>query len=164
MSAGPPRVLVCAPHVHVLTDLRRVLEGHAHEVVGHLLGTPDPDGGDRCRLVVLDGSGQTAEALGLCRRLRPRLEDHFVPILFVTDDHNPASRLASFEAGADTYLLRPFVAGELMAQVQALLRLKETHDRLSEKTAEINRINKRLQQAYQQLDQELELAQRIRAS
>src|SRR5207244_233822 len=123
MSAGFARVLVCAPHVHVLTDLRRVLEGHGHEVVGHLLGTPDPDGADHCRLVVLDGSGQTAEALALCRRLRPRMEDHFVPILFVTDDHNPASRLASFEAGADTYLLRPFIAGELIAQVQALLRI-----------------------------------------
>jgi phosphoserine phosphatase RsbU/P len=163
-GAGPARVLVSAPHVHVLTDLRRVLEGHGHEVVGHLLGTPDPDGADACRLVVLDGSGQTAEALELCRRIRPRLEDHFVPVLFVTDDHNPASRLASFEAGADTYLLRPFIAGELMAQIQALLRIKDTHDRLTEKTAEINRINKRLQQAYQQLDQELELAQRIQAS
>src|SRR4051812_2361679 len=164
MSVGPPRVLVSAPHVHVLTDLRRVLEGHGHEVVGHLPGTPDPDGTDASRLVVLDGSGQTGQALELCRRVRPRLEDHFVPILFVTDDHNPTSRLASFEAGADTYLLRPFIAGELMAQVQALLRIKDTHDRLAEKTAEFNRINKRLQQAYQQLDQELELAQRIQAS
>lgn len=165
MSAGgAARILVCAPHVHVLTDLRRMLEGHGHEVVGHLLGTPDPDSPTTCRLVLLDGSGQTAATLDLCRRLRPRLEDHFVPILFVTDDHNPASRLASFEAGADTYLLRPFIAGELMAQVQALLRIKETHDRLAEKTAEVNRINKRLQQAYQQLDQELELAQRIQAS
>jgi phosphoserine phosphatase RsbU/P len=165
MSApGSPRILVCAPHVHVLTDLRRVLEGHGHEVAGHLLGTPDPDGLGACRLVILDGSGQTAEALELCRRLRPRLEDHFVPILFVTDDHNPASRLASFEAGADTYLLRPFIAGEMLAQIQALVRIKETHDRLAEKTAEVNRINKRLQQAYQQIDQELELAQRIQAS
>jgi serine phosphatase RsbU (regulator of sigma subunit) len=163
-GAGPARVLVSAPHVHVLTDLRRVLEGHGHEVVGHLLGTPDPDGAEVCRLVVLDGSGQTAEALRFCKRLRPRLEERFVPVLFVTDDHNPASRLASFEAGADTYLLRPFVAGELVAQVEALLRIKETHDRLAEKTAEVNRINKRLQQAYQQLDQELELAQRIQAS
>lgn len=164
MSSGPPRVLVSAPHVHVLSDLRRVLEGHGNEVVGHLLDTPDPEGTNSCRLIVLDGSGQTKPALELCRRLRPRLEDHFVPILFVTDDHNPTSRLASFEAGADTYLLRPFVAGELMAQVQALLRIKDTHDRLADKTAEVKRINKRLQQAYQQLDQELELAQRIQAS
>lgn len=163
-SPGSPRILVCAPHVHVLTDLRRMLEGHGHEVGGHLLGTPDPDDLASCQLVILDGSGQTVSALDLCRRLRPRLEDHFVPILFVTDDHNPNSRLASFDAGADTYLLRPFIAGELLAQIQALVRIKETHDRLAEKTAEVSRINKRLQQVNQQIDQELELAQRIQAS
>ena len=47
----------------------------------------------------------------------------------------------------------------------ALLRHpKEIHDRLTDKTAEVHRINKRLQAAYQQIDQELELAQRIQSS
>jgi sigma-B regulation protein RsbU (phosphoserine phosphatase) len=162
--AGPAKILVCAPHVTHLAELRRLLVGHGHDVEGHLLGTPDPDTLAGIRLVVLDGSGRIPEALELCGRVRPRLEENFVPILFVTDDHSPTTRLASFEAGADTYLLRPFVPGELIAQASALLRIKETHDRLTEKTAEINRINKRLQQAYQQIDQELELAQRIQAS
>jgi serine phosphatase RsbU (regulator of sigma subunit) len=146
-------------------ELRRLLESHGYDLDGHLLGTPDPEGLTGYRLVVLDGSaGQTRQALDLCQRLRPRLEGAFVPVLFSTDDLSPATRLACFEAGADTYLLRPFVAGELIAQVTALLRIKETHDRLTEKTAEFNRINKRLQQAYQQIDHELELAQRIQAS
>jgi sigma-B regulation protein RsbU (phosphoserine phosphatase) len=158
------KILVCAPNVNLLAELRRLLEGHGHEVDGHLLGTPDPDGLPGFRLIVLDGSGQISDALELCRRLRPRLEEGFVPILFVTDDHSPPTRLASFEAGSDTYLLRPFIPGEMIAQVSALLRIKETHDRLAEKTAEIHRINKRLQQAYQQIDQELELAQHIQAS
>ena len=35
---------------------------------------------------------------------------------------------------------------------------------MNEKTAEVNRINKRLQQAYKQIDQELELAHRIQSS
>lgn len=160
----PGRILACAPQVGVLMELRRLLEAHGHDVGGHLFGSPDPDTLAGCRLVVLDGSGQRDEALRLCQRLRPRLEDSFVPVLFVTDDRQPTTRLASFDAGADTYLLRPFVAGELIAQVNALLRIKEIHDRLYEKTTEINRINKRLQQAYQQIDQELVLAQRIQAS
>lgn len=162
-GVGPARVLICAPNVHALADLRRPLEGHGYEVTLHLLGDGDDPAGPS-RMVVLDGSGHTAGALELCRRLRAKSNDDFVPILFVTDDHSPSSRLASFEAGADTYLLRPFAAGELIAQAHALLRIKDTHDRLAEKTAEVNRVNKRLQQAYQQLDQELELAQRIQAS
>ena len=162
--AGPAKILISAPTVNHLAELRRLLERHGHEVDGHLLGTPDPDSLSRFRLVIVDGCSQVQEALDLCRRLRPRLEESFLPILFITDDHSPTTRLASFEAGADTYLLRPFVPDELIAQASALLRIKETHDRLTEKTVEIHRINKCLQQAYQQIDQELELAQRIQAS
>lgn len=161
---GPARILVSAPHANQLRDLRLMLELNGHDVGGHLLGSPDPDGLAGYRVVVMDGSGQIPRALELCRRLRPRLEEHFVPILFVSDDHSPTTRLASFEAGADTCLLRPFVPGELVAQLSALLRIKDIHDRLVDKTAEVNRINKRLQQAYQQIDQELELAQRIQSS
>src|ERR1700733_5596918 len=95
--AGHTKILVCAPHVGALTEVRRLLEGHGHEVDGHLLGSPDPDSLTRFRLVVLDGSGKTEETLDFCRRLRPRLEESFVPILFVTDNHTPAVRLASFE-------------------------------------------------------------------
>jgi serine phosphatase RsbU (regulator of sigma subunit) len=147
-----------------LAELRRLLTGGGHDAEGHLVGTPDPPGLPGQRLVLIDASGCAAEALGLCQRVRARLEEGFTPILFVTDEHTPEARLASFEAGADTCLLRPFAPGELLAQVSAFLRIKDTHDRLAEKTAEIHRINKRLQQAYQQIDQELELAQRIQAS
>lgn len=162
---GPSKILVSSPNVGVLSDLRRQLELHGHAVSGHVLGTPDPDALTTYRLVVLDGSGgHTPQALALCERLHPRLEGTFVPVLFVTDDQTPATRLACFEAGADTYLLKPFAPGELTAQVSALLRTKETHDRLTEKTAESHRINKRLQQAYQQIDHELELARRIQSS
>jgi sigma-B regulation protein RsbU (phosphoserine phosphatase) len=85
-------------------------------------------------------------------------------MLFISPDPSPAARLASLESGVDAYLLRPFDPAELLAQVRALVRNKERHDRLSEKTAEIHRINRRLQQAYQQIDQELELARRIQES
>ena len=44
------------------------------------------------------------------------------------------------------------------------LRIKEMHDRLTEKTAEVLHVNKRLQQAYQQIDDELELARRLQLS
>src|SRR5437016_5884278 len=101
-SPGAAKILVCAAHAGPLAELRRLLDGHGYAVDGHLLGTPDPDGLRGFRLVILDGSGQIQEALGLCRRLRPRLEETFVPILFVTDDGSPPTRLAGFESGADT--------------------------------------------------------------
>jgi sigma-B regulation protein RsbU (phosphoserine phosphatase) len=160
---GKPRVLVCAEQLSTLTEVSRLLAEGGYEVDGRLADMPDPEETTGCHLVVLEG-GNGGQGLELCQRLRRRFDEVFVPILFVTDDHQPEARLASFEAGADTYLLRPFAPGELLAQVRAFLRIKDTHDRLSEKTAEIHRINKRLQQAYQQIDQELELAQRLQTS
>jgi len=147
-----------------LHELRRLLVATGLDVVGHLHGTPDPEAPARFELILLEGTPGSTEALDLCRRLRARLDENCVAILYVTDDHTPSARLAAFEAGCDSYLLQPFASGELLAQVAAFRRTKELHDRLAEKTVEINRINKRLQQAYQQLDQELELAQRLQTS
>jgi phosphoserine phosphatase RsbU/P len=163
-TSATPRVLVCVGQLATLAELRRLLVAGGYDVGGHLLGTPDPPDLPSYLLVVVEGPPGNSEALALCRRVRVQAEDGFVPIVFVTDDHSPSARLASFEAGADTYLLRPFAPGELLAQVQAFLRIKELHDRLAQRTAEFHRINKRLQQAYQQIDQELELAQRIQSS
>ena len=78
-------------------------------------------------------------------------------------DGGPAPA-AALEAGADACLLRPFAPGELLAQVRAFMRIKEIHERLAEKTAEVHRVNRRLQQAYQQIDQELQLARRLQSS
>src|SRR5262245_56419828 len=163
-APAPSRILLCADSPASVEDVRQLLQREGHPVAGLALTDPEPADLSAFRLVVLDGTRQAAEALQLCRRLRAGSPDDFLPILFVTADHAPAARLASLECGADAYLLRPFAPAELLAQTRALLRIKEGHDRLTEKTAEVHRINKRLQVAYQQIDQELELARRIQQS
>jgi sigma-B regulation protein RsbU (phosphoserine phosphatase) len=164
LAATLPRILICADHEAAVGDVRRLLEQAGHQVSWHPINGTDPENIAGFHLVVLEGSRCEHEALQFCRRLRTGLSEGFVPILFLTEDHSPTTRLASLEGGADTYLLRPFALGELLAQVQAFLRIKDVHDRLADKSAEVHRINKRLQQAYQQIDQELELAQRIQLS
>jgi sigma-B regulation protein RsbU (phosphoserine phosphatase) len=165
MSAnGLPRILICASQPNTLAEMHPLLAGSGCELAKHLLGTADPDGVGLYQLIIVEGNQGTAAALDWCRRLRERLDNLFVPILYLTDDPSPAARLASFESGADTYLLRPFAAGELLAQVKALLRIKDAYDRQASKSTEIHRINRRLQQLHQQIDYELQLAQRIQSS
>src|SRR5947209_1619505 len=129
-STTTSRILVCAEDPSTTADVRAILEGAGHSVCGHRFGSGGPDETRSFDLAVLEGSGRPDTARQFCRRLRLQLLDEFVPLLFVTDDHDPAARLASFESGADTCLLRPFAPGELLAQVQALLRIKELHRRL----------------------------------
>lgn len=165
MTPAPaPRLLLCADDPLAAAGLRHSLEQAAFAVDSHRFTDFNGHDPGTYRLILLDGSQNVHEALQCCRRLRGRLGDGFVPILLVTDDPTPAARLASLECGADTYLLRPFESAELLAQVRALLRIKDSHERLADKTAEVHRINKRLQSAYQQIDQELELARRIQVS
>jgi serine phosphatase RsbU (regulator of sigma subunit) len=163
-SAMTSPILLCAEEPASAADVRGLLEEAGHRVEWHPLGGDLPGELTAYGLAVLEGSRQPSGAWQFCRRLRLHLADEFVPILFVTDDHAPATRLASLESGADTCLLRPFAPGELLAQVQAFLRIKELHNRLTEKTAEVHHMNRRLQQAYQRVDEELELARRIQQS
>jgi sigma-B regulation protein RsbU (phosphoserine phosphatase) len=158
-----PRILLCAEAPAVVEDVRELLAQAGHGITWQSLDAEVPDlaGVD---LVVLHRCQYGERGLRFCRRVRARVFDHFVPILFVTDDHSPTARQAALECGADAYLLRPFTPAELLAQVQAFLRLRGLNDRLSEKSAEVHRVNQRLQQAYRQLDQEMELARRIQRS
>ena len=108
------RILLCASEPAAVHDIQHCLERAGHGVSWHGLGTADPDNLSAFGLILLEGSHARGEALRLCRRLRTRLTDGFVPLLFVSADPAPDSRLAGFEAGADTYLLRPFAPSELL--------------------------------------------------
>jgi len=158
------RILVCATTLEAAAPVRRALEAVPRHFEFHPLNDGQPDNPDTHHLIVLEGSGQAEDARRMCMQLRGQLAQTFVPILLISDDVSPRARLANLEAGADCYLLRPFEEAELLGQVEAFLRLKERHDHFAEKAAEINRINKRLKSAYQQIDQELDLARRIQQS
>lgn len=159
IANGLPRILLCAHQPSVLAELCHLLVGAGCELTAYLFGTSEPQEPNCYQLIVVEGSQCPATALELCHRLRERLDHLFVPLLYLAAD-----RLAGFELGADACLQRPLVPGELLAQVKALLRIKEAHDRQAGKTAEMHRINKRLQQLHQQIDYEMQLAQRIQTS
>jgi serine phosphatase RsbU (regulator of sigma subunit) len=160
-ASAPSRVLLCGPPA-AADDVRRPLEQAGLEVRCHAADGDAPPDFLGHHLVVLEARGGEPGALPFCRRLRAALADGFVPILCVTDG-TPEARLAGLDHGADACLPRPFAPAELLAQARALLRIKEAHDRLAGQAAEVHRVHQRLQQAYQQIDQELALARRIQA-
>jgi serine phosphatase RsbU (regulator of sigma subunit) len=155
------RVLLCTPSAGG-EDTRSVLEQAGWYVETLTAAQLDPEQVRSFDVLVLDGSALDRELWRACQSCRASLTDCFVPILATTSD--PATRLISLDAGADACFVRPFDSGELQAQVQAFLRLKRLHDRVRERTSEFHRANKRLRLAYQQVDQELELARRIQQS
>ncbi len=161
-TSAASRILLCGSEASAWDDVRRLLEEAGYSTDSHQLNSRGPENLPDYSLVLLQGSGP--EELDFCRRLRLQMADSFIPILYLTGEAQSTFRLDTLEAGVDGYLQRPYAPRELLAQVQAFLRIKELHDRLLEKTAEVNLINKRLQAAHKKVDQELELARRIQQS
>ncbi len=164
VSAKAAHILLCTDGATEAGDIRQTLQKAQFEVETRTLQTCEPASFNGYQVIIIDAARSAADCQAFCHRLREKMNDGFLPTLFITTDPSPSARLASLECGADAYLVRPFDPAELLGQVRALLRNKERHDRLAEKTAEIHRINKRLQLAYQQIDEELELAGRIQES
>ncbi|HEV3236681.1 MAG TPA: SpoIIE family protein phosphatase [Gemmataceae bacterium] len=164
MATAAGRILIGSDERESAADLLGILVDAGCQVDWRSLDSISTNDLFDYTLIVLEESRTAKTGHDWCRTTRDFLGERFIPILFVIRDASPNARQACFECGADTYLLRPFAAAELVAQAKAFMRIKETHDRLSEKSAEVTRMNRRLQQAYQQIDQEIELARRIQMS
>ncbi|MEJ4044169.1 response regulator [Erwinia sp. SLM-02] len=72
-------------------------------------------------LVVLDIMMPGDDGLTLCRQLRSNPQKN-MPVLMLTARGEDTDRILGLEMGADDYLVKPFVARELLARIKAILR------------------------------------------
>lgn len=77
------------------------------------LGPAEPD------VVLLDLMLPGMDGLSVCRELRARGD---LPVIVITARTDSQDVIAGLEAGADDYVVKPLVAGELAARIRALLR------------------------------------------
>jgi two-component system, OmpR family, copper resistance phosphate regulon response regulator CusR len=70
--------------------------------------------------VVLDVMLPVRDGLAVCRGIRET--GSLVPILMVTARDAVEARIEGLDSGADDYLVKPFVFGELLARLRALIR------------------------------------------
>jgi two-component system response regulator MprA len=116
------RILVVDDELAVRTALERALRLEGYEVdlasdgVEALDRLPEihPDA------IVLDVFMPRMDGIAVSTQLRARGDR--VPILLLTAGDDVADRVAGLDAGADDYLVKPFVLEELLARLRALLR------------------------------------------
>lgn len=100
-----------------------VIEASSGAEALDFLATERPD------LVVLGRSLPDMDGLELLPRLKSSELD-FVPVLVASHRSETAERVRGLQLGADDYLARPCDPAELLARVKALLRNKQTHDKI----------------------------------
>jgi DNA-binding response OmpR family regulator len=77
-------------------------------------------------LIILEVELPQLDGFAVCRILRFAYD---TPILMLTTRQDEADRVRGLDMGADDYVLKPFLANELLARVRALLR-RSTHSLL----------------------------------
>jgi DNA-binding response OmpR family regulator len=83
-------------------------------------------------LVILDVMMPGKDGLEVCRRLRGRQGDRYVPIILATALDENIHLAQGLAAGADDYVAKPFNQPELLARIRTALRLKRALDGLLE--------------------------------
>ena len=83
-------------------------------------------GGPRFDVVVLDLMLPDDNGLNLCRWVQ---ETSQVPVIMLTAQGDPGSRVLGLELGADDYLGKPFEPRELVARIHAVLRRAQRGER-----------------------------------
>ena len=158
--ASMPRILLIGDPSS--GDVRGPLEAAGFPVTACPYSGIDAAEVAKSQLIILDVTPQTAtSAQALCRRWRIDLGELYVPFLWLCFDSSPALLTGALDSGADACLPRPFAPTQLLAQAKALLRVQNMNARLMGRAAEAQQINQRLQQAYQQIDNDMEMTRRI---
>lgn len=98
------------------------------------------------------------DGIEVCKRLREDEATKYIPIIIHTGTiTDTKTRIQCLEAGADVFLAKPIDPGELIAQINAMLRIKEAENKLraesemldevvKKRTKEIQKVNKKLRQ------------------
>ena len=136
MRGDRPVVLIVEDDVIISEVVQALLEddGFLAEAVEDGPAALTRMGGGDVDVVVLDLMLPTMDGLEICRRIRARHAEVYVPIIILTAMNSEERRHQGFASGADDYLLKPFNASDLLDRVQVWWRTRRrllaAHDRL----------------------------------
>ncbi len=116
---------------------------------------------ERPDLVLSDIIMPGLDGFGLLKKMRNHPEMRMIPVIFLSARAGEESKIGGLEAGADDYLVKPFTARELIARVDATLRIDAARKQLAQelerevkrRTSELYLSNARLQQSNEDLRQ-----------
>ncbi|MBC7359027.1 MAG: response regulator [Desulfacinum sp.] len=102
-------------------------------------------------LVLMDVVMPEMDGFEVCRRLRQNPKLVGVPVIFLTALADSDDVVRGFEAGGQDYILKPYKKGEVLLRVKTHIELKLAKEKLDHYARELERKNKELQQAMEEI-------------
>ncbi len=81
-------------------------------------------------LILLDVELPGLDGFQICQIIKSDPRTRWIPVIMLTGLRDVRDRIQGINAGADDFLSKPFVGGELLARIRALLRMKVLVDQL----------------------------------
>jgi CheY-like chemotaxis protein len=162
-SDGAGTILVVDDVPENVRLLEAVLVPHGYEVLTatsgeealDLVATTRPD------LILLDVVMPAMDGYAVCEALRADERNAVLPVIMVTSSIGP-EKTKAIEAGADDFIPKPFNNHELLTRVRSLLRIKRYHDTIKAQAAELQELNRTLEERVERQVEELERLRQLR--
>ncbi|MDY6931492.1 MAG: response regulator, partial [Halobacteriota archaeon] len=119
--------------------LAQTLEDYDYDVISaeNGRGAIDKATSELPDLILLDVMMPDLDGYSVCDILTSKEETLDIPIIMLTAKTLPEDLKKGFDVGAHDYIKKPFEEVELIARVQAALRLKDSRDALKTKNIEL---------------------------
>jgi putative two-component system response regulator len=85
---------------------------------------------ERPHVVLMDVNMPGMDGFEACRRLKQNPATRLLPVILISGLMASADRIQGIEAGADDFLSKPYVLGELRARIRSLAQMKRHTDEL----------------------------------
>ncbi len=122
-----PKVLIVDDEPDIVHTLNDMLNAEGFEVFCAYDGISAVDIAevDQPQVILLDIMMPMMSGYEVCQQIKSNPHTQHIPVLLVTSAHNEMTRKNAQASGAQGLLIKPFVAAELVAQVQRHLDLNK---------------------------------------
>ena len=121
-----PKVLVVDDEPDVVMLVERTLKLEGFEVLKAYDGLEALDlvGREKPNLIILDIMMPMMSGYEVCEQIKANPETQNIPVICLSSAHTPDARAQSLHVGALTFITKPFLPAELVAQVKRHLTLE----------------------------------------
>lgn len=108
-----------------------------------VIGAKDGEEGEKMAveeepdLILSDAMMPNVDGITLCRNLKSRVETSHIPFILLTAKTSEETKKSVYEAGADSYMSKPFVFDLLLTRIEKLIEQQEKRKALFHTTIEV---------------------------